>query len=136
MKALSFSLLGILINTFPGPAVALDKDLTLRFENIPYKAAEVYCENDQKIKPTKNDFELIDYTAMSSDQGDRYILATIRNQSTGQRLFNENHVIAILGDCTRIKPLSVVQKYEGNQTITTQLNFGVSRYPILKVIME
>lgn len=136
MKVTSCCLLGILINAFSGYAVALDKDLTLRFENIPYKNAEVYCENDQKIKPTANDFELIDYTAMSSDQGNRYVLATIRNKSSGQRLFNQNHIIAILGDCSRIKPLSVEQKYEGKQTITTQLNFGVSRYPILKVITE
>jgi len=136
MKAIACCLLGLLVNTFSSAAIAVDTDLTLRFENIPYKTSEVYCENEQKIKPTTNDFELIDYTAMSSDQGNRYVLATIRNKSSGQRLFNQNHIIAILGDCSRIKPLSVEQKFEGKQTITTQLNFGISRYPILKVIVE
>lgn len=116
------------------PSWAIDKDKTLRFEVTPYKNSQVYCDNNKRIKPTKNDFELLDYTAMSSDQGDRIVLVTLKNVSNGQRLFNQSHIIAVLGDCSRTAPANIEKKFSGSEILTIRLNFGLNRYPILKLL--
>ncbi|BCD95932.1 hypothetical protein [Marinagarivorans cellulosilyticus] len=107
---------------------------TLSFEVTPHKNSQLHCQNDDNIKPEKSDFELVDYTAMSSEIGERVILVTLKNRSTGQRIFNHKQVIAILGDCTRKHPQAIEQKFAGGEIITTQLHFGYSKYPLLKLL--
>ena len=134
MKTLISTLATAYILLIPVSSVAVETDKTLSFEVTPYKHTKIYCENDDNIKPSKNDFELLDYTALSSEQGDRFVLVTIKNTSSGQRLFNQSSVVAILSDCTRIRPLNIELTFSGNEVLTKQLNFGINKYPILKLI--
>ena len=109
---------------------------TLQFEVAPYKNSDVFCENDQRINPGANDFELLDYHLMSSEVGERLVLATIKNTSSGLRILKKDYVVAILGDCSRMFPAELERKFQGKQTLTVQLDFGVLKYPVLKVLME
>ena len=85
--------------------------------------------------PDENDFEFIDYSAMSSEEGERYILATIKNTSTGFRILKQDDIIAILGDCSRITPVPFERKFKGSEILTLRLYFGLKKYPILKVLI-
>ena len=113
---------------------SLNPHATLRFENSPFKDSPLYCEERHDIVPAKNEFELLNYVLMSSDYGERYALVTLRNQSGGQRIFTQDHVVAILGDCQRIRPLPVEKRFASTETLTLRLNFGISKFPILKLI--
>lgn len=114
---------------------ASDQSSALKFEDLPYKNTKVHCENDANIFPDENDFEFIDYSAMSSEEGERYILATIKNTSTGFRILKQDDILAILGDCSRITPVAFERKFKGSEIITLRLYFGINKYPILKVLI-
>lgn len=115
-------------------AESLNPHATLRFENSPFKDSPLYCEERHDIVPAKNEFELLNYVLMSSDYGERYALVTLRNRSGGQRIFTQDHVVAILGDCQRLRPLPVEKRFASTETLTLRLNFGISKFPILKLI--
>lgn len=115
---------------------AAEPSHTLQFEMTPYKNSEVFCENDERIHPAANDFELVDYHLMSSELGERLVLATIKNTSSGLRILKKEYAVAILGDCSRIFPAELERKFQGKETLTVQLDFGVLKYPVLKVLMK
>ncbi|NVJ59586.1 MAG: hypothetical protein HWE27_04305 [Gammaproteobacteria bacterium] len=127
---LSFTL--VVVSSF---GFSADNNQALKFEDLPYKNAKVYCENDDNIYPDENDFEFIDYSAMSSEDGERYILATIKNTSSGFRILKQGDILAILGDCARINPKSFERKFKGGEVFTMRLFFGVNKFPILKVLI-
>lgn len=115
-------------------ADALNPHSTLRFEISPFKNAPLYCEDQQDVTPDKNDFYVMDYVLMSSDFGERHALVTLTNQSAGQRIFTHDYVVAILGNCERLRPLPFQKRFASGQTLTLRLNFGISKFPILKLI--
>ena len=111
-------------------------DTTLKFENSPFKNVELRCSHKEDIRPTKSDFELVDYAVMSSEIGDRFALLTVSNKSSGQRIFNQSHIVAVLGDCSRKHPYSFERKFLGNEDITLTVQFGLSRFPLVKIIAD
>ncbi|HEY7773675.1 MAG TPA: hypothetical protein VIC26_10875 [Marinagarivorans sp.] len=115
-------------------ATEVDPRGALYYEPAPLKEVELYCDEDDNITPAKNDFAILGYSMMSSEAGERHVLLTLKNNSTGQRLFNQDQLVAILGDCTRKKPLRVEKKFGGGERVTLQINFGYSRFPILKLM--
>lgn len=128
---------GLCLTIFAAPSFAADRtDKTLTFEPTPFKNSELFCENDNDIFPAKNEFELINYSIMSSEEGERFGFITLRNTSSGQRIFTQDQLLAILGDCSRKPPQPIEKKFAGNETISLQVNFGLSRFPILKLITE
>lgn len=108
----------------------------LRFETSPFRNSELVCDFDDNVTPEKNDFNLIEYALMSSDFGDRFAILTIQNTSSGQRILNEKHVVAVFGNCERRYPLSFTKKFAGSEKVTITIPFGFWRFPILKVQME
>ncbi|WP_152390054.1 hypothetical protein [Azotobacter salinestris] len=124
---------------FSGCVFAFDneKDKSIRFEETPLKNADIHCDNDDDLLPERNDFELIDYSVMSNEQGERFALVTIKNKSSGQRFFVNNDLVALLGNCSRV----LAHEFEpyrlnGGEQITKQIYFGFQRYPIVKLLMD
>ncbi|WP_105188846.1 hypothetical protein [Pseudoalteromonas sp. T1lg48] len=113
-----------------------DADKTLRLDNTPFKNSEIYCENDKELHPFQNEFELLDYYSMSSDEGERQVIVTVENSSSGGRSLNHTHFVAILGNCEHINPMKFERKFNGKEIVTLTLNFGFSKFPILKVINQ
>ncbi|MCF6437251.1 hypothetical protein [Pseudoalteromonas sp. MMG022] len=99
--------------------------------NIPPSA----FVNDARQYPKISDFSLQVYHPMSSEQGDRAALVTIKNMAAGKRFFQAEHVMAVLADGARHTPISTVSKLalEGQQTATLTLEFGRHDYPIVSV---
>ncbi len=109
---------------------------TLRFEFTPVKNTPLHCENPLRIKPSKNDFELVDYSFMSSEAGERYALVTLKNTATGIRIFNEQHVVVIYGNCSYKKPHPIEEKFTNQETKTLMIKLGVSRFPALALSIK
>ena len=124
----------ILLVMISAPVAAEDADKTLKLDNNPFKNIEVFCENQDDIKPSENDFKLIDYHTMSSDRGERQVIVTIKNTSSGGRSLNSSHFVATLGNCQYIKPIKFERKFMGKEVLTLTLDFGYSQYPILQVL--
>ncbi|CAM4245237.1 hypothetical protein [Pseudoalteromonas byunsanensis] len=99
--------------------------------NIPPSA----FVNDSRQYPKISDFSLQAYFPMSSEQGDRAALVTIKNMASGKRFLQAEHVMAVLADGTRHTPITTVNKLalEGQQTVTLTVEFGRHDYPIVSV---
>lgn len=115
-------------------AEPLNPHATLRFENSPFKGQPIYCEDRTALSPDKGDFDLLDYVLMSSDYGERFALITLRNRSAGQRIFTQDHIVAILGNCQTIKPQPIEKRFASTETLTLRVAFGVHKFPVLKII--
>ncbi|WP_105169889.1 hypothetical protein [Pseudoalteromonas sp. T1lg23B] len=99
--------------------------------NIPPSA----FVNDGRQYPKISDFSVQGYYPMSTEQGDRAALITLKNVASGKRFLQAEHVMAVLADGTRHTPVTTVNKQalEGLQTVTLTLEFGRHDYPIVSV---
>lgn len=134
---MKFSIVFTLL-VFPSLLLAEDADVdkVLRFEQTPFKGQTLHCENEGRIEPKESDFTLLDYSIMSSNEGERFALVTLKNESSGHRIFNRKHVVAVFGDCSRAYPVSAMGKLAGGETLTLRVYIGSSRFPILQLLMS
>lgn len=93
-------------------------------------------DNDDDLEPKASDFKIVSSVLMSSPAGERRATITIKNTSNHQRLFDKEHIIAVFADGSKRTPFHVEHKFSGQEQVTLLLNFGLSRYPILKVIVK
>lgn len=107
----------------------------IHVDDASFKHKPVFCE-ENIVEPDKNDFQILDYNVMSSEDGHRYSLVTIKNTSSGQRILTEEHLVAIHANCFSHNPLPFRQKFSGRETITKSIDFGNNQFPIIKIISE
>lgn len=118
-------------------AESFSADRVLRFDDSPLIGEAVFCEKDIKeIVPEDNQFQILNLALMSSEQGDRFALITIKNTSVGQRFLKREHLVAIFADCSRRHPVNIEYKFRGGEVLTREINFGISRFPIIKIINQ
>ena len=130
-------LLGFLLFLFGQISFAGDEgSRAMQFEEPLYKNTEAPFDIDLDIEPSANEFELQDYSVMSSESGNRQAMLTIYNTASGQRIVNEDHIVAILGNGHRVHPHAFKLKLSGEQTVNQTVQFGNRRYPIVKIIMH
>ncbi len=89
--------------------------------------------NDNNIKPKESDFEVLNYVLMSNKIGERYAVITLRNTSSGNRVLENKHLMALFADGNRKIPTELKLNFEGNETQSITASFGGSKFPILTV---
>ncbi len=111
-----------------------DKDQVLRFEPSPFQNVELNCQRDKDVVPRRSDLLLDHYALLASDNGERMATITVTNGAGGQRMFNQEHLVAIMADCSRIYPLSFELTLGAGQQETFQIYFGRRAQPVLQII--
>jgi hypothetical protein len=111
-----------------------DRDQVLRFEPSPFQNVELNCQRDKDIVPRRSDLLLDHYALLASDNGERMATITVTNGAGGQRMFNQEHLVAIMADCSRIYPLSFELTLGAGQQETFQIYFGRRAQPVLQLI--
>ncbi|MBD1582596.1 hypothetical protein [Pseudoalteromonas sp. S16_S37] len=111
------------------------QDSVYMFDNSVAKLPSNAFSNEARKYPKEGDFMVHAFFPMSTEQGDRAALVTIKNISSGKRFFENTHVMALLADGQRITPLMNADKYTlgGNETLTLTLEFGRHNYPIVSL---
>lgn len=110
-------------------------DNAISFDAMPYRNAKIHCDVPRDVHVLKSDFELVDYFTMSSRKGERFALVTIKNTSTGWRVLQHQHLVAVFADCSFVFPEKIDQRFDGSETLSVKLNLGVHRFPLIKVLM-
>ena len=109
----------------------------IRFEDSELRDSQLYCDDNKfNLEPKRNQFDLVDYSVMGTENGERFALITIENTSQGQRIFSNEHVVAVLGNCKRIAPLDFRYKMDSGEVISREIYFGYQRYPIVQLLMD
>lgn len=111
-----------------------DRDQVLRFEPSPFQNVELNCQRDKDVVPRRSDLLLNHYALLASDNGERMATITVTNGAGGQRMFNQEHLVAIMADCSRIYPLSFELTLGAGQQETFQIYFGRRAQPVLQLI--
>ena len=89
--------------------------------------------NDANITPKKGDFEVLNYILMSNNEGERWAVITLTNVSSGNRELNEDHLLALFADGTRLAPQPFKLSFKGNETQSVTVSFAEYKFPILSV---
>jgi len=58
---------------------------------------------------------------------------TLTNTSSGNRMLEHNHLMALFADGKRRNPLEYKLHFEGNETQSITVSFGESKFPILSL---
>jgi len=105
----------------------------LTVDRLVSKSIQLSFPNDKNIKPKKSDFEIINYVLMSNELGERWSVITLTNLSSGNREFVHDHLIGMFADGSRISPLAYKLNFNGQETQSITVSFGVHKFPILSI---
>lgn len=89
--------------------------------------------NEDKINPKESDFEIVNYVLMSSEEGARWSVLTIKNTASGSRTLEEQHLMALFANGVRRSPLELALNFKGNETQSITVSFGSHKFPILTI---
>lgn len=106
----------------------------LNFDEIPPLILDhIYLENDEKIIPLSGNFKMVSFAPMSNRKGDRWALVSIRNMSSGVRIFTQEHIVATFADGTRKFAKKIEMTLKAKEFFSESIEFGNSKFPIVMV---
>ncbi|TMP07816.1 hypothetical protein CWC11_05770 [Pseudoalteromonas sp. S3178] len=89
--------------------------------------------NDNNITPKKSDFTILNYVLMSNNDGERWAVITLNNLSSGNRELNQDHILALFADGSRLTPIEFKLGFKGSETQSVTVSFAEHKFPILSV---
>ena len=116
----------------------VNKDNILFFdENTPRQDTFSFdIEESERLKPRANDFELIHYAPMSNKKGERWVLITVKNTSTGRRFLKSEHIVATFVNEEQINPRDLNESVDGGEVFSKTIFFGVTKFPIIMLEIQ
>ncbi|MEL0645969.1 hypothetical protein V6248_00910 [Pseudoalteromonas agarivorans] len=70
---------------------------------------------------------------MSNDEGERWAVITLTNLASGKRELNQEHILGLFADGSRLTPSEFKLGFNGNQTQSVTVSFAEHKFPILSV---
>jgi hypothetical protein len=89
--------------------------------------------NENNIMPKKGDFKIVNFVLMSNEIGERWGVITLTNLATGNRTLDQDHILGLFADGSRTSPLEYKLNFEGKETQSITVSFGVYKFPILSI---
>ncbi len=105
----------------------------LFFDQPIAEELKLQYEEAEKERPQRSEFQIVDSAFLSNEIGERWALVTIHNLSSENRTFDEDQIAGILANGTIRKPLSIKRIVRGRDSQSVMLNFGPSKYPLVRV---
>ena len=113
------------------------RNLLLFDENTPLQYTFSFdIDESERLKPRENDFELIHYAPMSNKNGERYVLITVKNTSTGRRFLKSEHIVATFVNEEQINPRDLNESVDGGEVFSKSIFFGVTKFPIIMLEIQ
>ncbi len=123
-----------LLGLFTFSCIASEEDGTaLSIERSISKDFKISFDNELNIQAKKSDFVIKNYLLMSNEEGERWALLTLKNESAGNRTFEHSHLIALFADGERREPVQFKQHFAGSEIASITLSFGNSKFPIVEI---
>jgi hypothetical protein len=113
---------------------AMAAETVLMIDQMPDKSVQLAFPNETNIQPKPGDFTVINYVPMSSEDGDRWAIVTLKNASSGSRIFESQYLMGLFADGERRAPLEYKQTLNGSETVSVTLAFGRHKFPLLSVV--
>ncbi|WP_042149198.1 MULTISPECIES: hypothetical protein [unclassified Pseudoalteromonas] len=94
---------------------------------------ELAFDNDTNEKPKLSEFQLVNYIVMSNDLGERWAVVTIKNQASGNRILENDHLMALFANGKRSNPAHLKINFDANETKSLTISFGENKFPLLSI---
>ena len=101
-------------------------------ESIP-ETVNLEFSDASDLLPKIGEFKVLSSILMSNLSGERWATVTIKNLSSFQRLLDREHIIAIFANGEKRSPVHAEHKFSGEEETTMIINFGKSKFPVLRV---
>ena len=89
--------------------------------------------NDSNVQPNISDFNVVNYIIMSNENGERWEVITVKNESSGTRTLNESHLLGLFANGERFQPLKFKHSFGGEESTSLTIGFGEYKFPLLGV---
>lgn len=113
-----------------------DDRKTLFFDHPPVRFEHLEFDQKSPIKPSSNDFQILEISYLSNKLGERWALVTLKNRSSGQRLIDNEYIVATFADGSQAYAKNLDARFSANEILTRSIFFGVKAYPIVRVSTE
>ncbi|MBQ4835286.1 MULTISPECIES: hypothetical protein [Pseudoalteromonas] len=126
------TIFGLLIISLSSSAE--EKPYTMDSYLPPINVYEFYRED--KIRPQKSDFKIKSTIAMSNEDGNRAVLVSIENLSSGRRILEPEQIVVMYanGDVTKLSSLPKKITVDGGASVNMTIELGYNIYPIISVL--
>jgi len=138
-----FNRLGLIlsITIFISPVISfaeeVDGDRLLLFDDTPrFDNLSFDIDESDRLKPKANDFELLHFAPMSNEIGERWVLITVKNTSTGSRFLKSEYIVATFANEEQRNPRGLNESIDGGQIISKTIFFGVNKFPIVMLEIQ
>lgn len=108
-------------------------DDVFNIDRVVSENVEIKFTNDDDVQPDRSDFDVVNYVVMSNENGVRKAVVTLKNVSSGSRIFQSEQMLALFADGERRAPVAYKQKFKREETISMTLSFGQRLFPILQI---
>ncbi|WOO43085.1 hypothetical protein [Rubellicoccus peritrichatus] len=132
---ISFSLIAFAI-LLTQSAGAMEPGKALTFDRIVIDPEELFFPEDTKIRPDKSFLNLRNFRPMSNVHGERYAMVTVQNQLNSKQSLDPEEFVGVFADGTHRYPREFKVSIDPARTLTFALDFGTSRFPLVKVIIN
>jgi len=113
-----------------------EKDKILHFDQPIYPLTSLSFKHTDELKPTPNDFHILEVSYLSNTIGERWAIVTIENKSNGQRLLKNDAFVATFADGFQSNSYNLNEALRGNERLTKAIYFGIHQFPIVSVTMN
>ncbi len=108
-----------------------DEVLTID-EPIP-ETVNLEFSDANDLAPKMGEFKVLSLILMSNLSGERWATVTIKNLSSHQRLLDKEHITGMFANGEKRNPIEAEHKFSGHEETTMTINFGKSKFPVLRV---
>ena len=109
-----------------------DEDRSLLFDDTPrLEKLSFDIDETDRLKPKANDFELLHFAPMSNKIGERWVLITVKNMSSGRRFLKSEHIVATFANEEQKNPKDLSESIDAGQIVSKAIFFGVNKFPIV-----
>ncbi len=115
----------------------VDEDTLLLFDDTPrFDKLSFDIDDSDRLKPKANDFELLHFAPMSNKNGERWVLITVRNTSTGRRFLKSEYIVATFVNEEQKNPTGLNESIDAGQIFSKAIFFGVNKFPIVMLEIQ
>jgi len=113
-----------------------EEDSALFFDKPIAQSMEFLFDIEEDLYPDQSTFKIKDFAFLSNERGERAALVNITNTAAAPRTLAPNQIYGLFADGTYRRPSNSSDRVDGGKTNSVLLSFGVSKTPLVKLIVR
>ncbi|MGK0236656.1 MAG: hypothetical protein ACKVGW_14935 [Verrucomicrobiia bacterium] len=112
------------------------EDSALSFDKPIAQTMEFRFDIEEDLYPDQSTFKIVDFAFLSNEKGERAALVNLTNTAVAPRTLAPNQIYGFFADGTYRRPTNSSDRIDGGKTNSVLLSFGVSKTPLVKLIVR